>query len=543
MRLSREHISPGGISLFDVVIVGSGPAGVAAAYELRGRKVCIVDVGKSPAETTWGAGANFYELKRNAELHWDAFVGRQFYGFHNIDKTYMLPKLKAPLQRFITDGIAELAPVESETFEAIVSLAEGGLANAWGAQLYRYNETDLQQFPIAQAELEPYYDLLTNHIGISGAPDDLSRFYGSAEGLLPPLQLSRLSEHLLRRYNRHKLYFNKQGIFLGRPRLGVLSVSHRGRTACNYSNLEFYSPSLPYIYTPRITLRELLRDGHLEYMPGYFVVSLEEDRAEARVVARHIATGQIKRISGKRVLLAAGTLGSAAIVLRTFGDNRLHLPIMENLSSYIPFVNPSFIGKTHETLSYYTQLGLCYLPDSATKDVEAQLVIGTFYSIYGMFHSEFIRDLPLSLASNMKLVRHILPSMLVLHLWRPGCQCPNNYVTLKPNGMLYIHYTDSVDGTVEKKLIKAFRRLGYFSAPFLCKYPKSGASAHYAGTLPMRQRPLEKYETHVNGRLHAMQNVYVADGAVFPVLPAKNLSFTIMANAMRIAAGLFKDSA
>jgi len=89
---------------------------------------------------------------------------------------------------------------------------------------------------------------------------------------------------------------------------------------------------------------------------------------------------------------------------------------------------------------------------------------------------------------------------------------------------LYIHYTHSVDSTVEKKLIQAFRRVGYLSATRLSKYPTPGASVHYAGTLPM-------------------PHVYVIDGAVFPALPAKNLSFTIMANAMRVAANLLKDPA
>jgi choline dehydrogenase-like flavoprotein len=523
--------------LFDVVIVGSGPAGVAAAYELRGRKVCVVDVGKSPLKTTWEAGANFYEVRRNPEPHWNEFVGKRFEGFHNIDKTYIPPKLKAPPQRFITEGTAVLAPIESETFDAIVSLAQGGLANAWGAQLYRYNETDLQQFSLEKEVLEPYYDLLTSHIGISGATDDLTKFYGPADGLLPPLRLSGLAEDLMRRYNRHRSYFNKHGIFLGRPRLGVLSVPHRGRTACDYSNLEFYTPLSPYIYTPRITLEELIRDRHIEYMPGYFVVSLEDNQSEARVLACNLATGQMKKIVGQRVLLAAGALGSAAIVLRTFGDRETRLPIMENLASYVPFINPHFIGKAHETRTFYTQLSLCYLPEAA------ELVTGTFYSIHGMFHSEFIRDLPLSLSSNLKLLRYILPSMLVLHLWRPGRRHPDNYIALRSNGSLYINYTGIEDRPVEKKLIRAFRRVGYLSAMFLSKYPKPGASVHYAGTLPMRKRPAEKYETHLNGRLHSMKNIFVADGAVFPVLPAKNLSFTIMANAMRVAASLFKDTA
>jgi len=86
-----------------------------------------------------------------------------------------------------------LAPIESETFDAIVSLAQGGLANAWGAQLYRYNETDLQQFPLAKEALNPTMICLRVHIGISGATDDLTNFYGPADGLLPPLRLSGLA--------------------------------------------------------------------------------------------------------------------------------------------------------------------------------------------------------------------------------------------------------------------------------------------------------------------------------------------------------------
>jgi len=49
-------------------------------------------------------------------------------------------------------------------------------------------------------------------------------------------------------------------------------------------------------------------------MPGYFVVSLEDNGVEAGVVARDVATGQMKKIVGQRVLLAAGGAGSAAIV-------------------------------------------------------------------------------------------------------------------------------------------------------------------------------------------------------------------------------------
>ncbi len=41
--------------------------------------------------------------------------------------------------------------------------------------------------------------------------------------------------------------------------------------------------------------------------------------------------------------------------------------------------------------------------------------------------------------------------------------------------------------------------------------------------------------TTPNGRSRRFDNLHFADGTTFPFLPAKNLTFTLMANAVRIA--------
>src|SRR5438132_12014733 len=89
IRSLRALTSLGGTSLFDAVIVGSGPAGVAAAYELWGRHICMVDVGKSPPDTNWGSGSNFYQLSRDPDRYWNEFVGPRFDSLRNIDKAYV----------------------------------------------------------------------------------------------------------------------------------------------------------------------------------------------------------------------------------------------------------------------------------------------------------------------------------------------------------------------------------------------------------------------------------------------------------------------
>ena len=44
--------------------------------------------------------------------------------------------------------------------------------------------------------------------------------------------------------------------------------------------------------------------------------------------------------------------------------------------------------------------------------------------------------------------------------------------------------------------------------------------------------------TEPSGRLRGTENVYLADGSVFPRLPSKGLTFTMMANADRVGTGL-----
>ena len=59
------------------------------------------------------------------------------------------------------------------------------------------------------------------------------------------------------------------------------------------------------------------------------------------------------------------------------------------------------------------------------------------------------------------------------------------------------------------------------------------ASVHYGGTFPMTQSDKE-LTVEPCCRLRGTRSVYLADGSVFPHLPAKGLTFTMMANANRI---------
>ena len=65
-----------------------------------------------------------------------------------------------------------------------------------------------------------------------------------------------------------------------------------------------------------------------------------------------------------------------------------------------------------------------------------------------------------------------------------------------------------------------------------------GASVHYAGVLPMSASPAPLTCTR-ECRSNDFENLYFVDGTTFPFLPSKNLTFTLMANAARVAEQAF----
>jgi choline dehydrogenase-like flavoprotein len=67
-----------------------------------------------------------------------------------------------------------------------------------------------------------------------------------------------------------------------------------------------------------------------------------------------------------------------------------------------------------------------------------------------------------------------------------------------------------------------------------------GQGLHYAATLPMQVEP-RQYQTDPQGLLFGTRHVLIVDGACLSRLPAKNLTFTIMANALRITRQLARD--
>jgi hypothetical protein len=504
---------------------------VAAALELSAAKTLILDVGFRAPDLPHELGENLYELKKGGRDLSAAFIGEKFEGLHNVFHNYLSPKLKSPHMRFVIQDWERLCPVRSDGFEGVMSFALGGLSNAWGAGVYRFDDRELEGFPISARDLSDFYDRLTEEIGVSGASDDLTPFFGPAEGLLPPVELDQTSAELLRRYEKKRARLRREGIYVGRPRLALLTERRGTREAYDYRGLEFFKPNIPAVYNSSYTLAKLAERPNVKYSPGYLVERYEEGPEGVRVFARNLRTREVEGFAARKLALGAGTISTSKIVLASHGDFETRLPLLDNAISYTPYVSPRLIGAAQEKRFFAgVQLNVIHSPGGGGPTIQ-----GSFYGPTGIMRSDLLGEMPLSAKGNLAAVKYLTPALGILQLFYPDRPRQSNYLKLSRGGEVEIHYEAKALGTVERRFISAFRKLGYYSLPSLCKYPAPGNSFHYAGTLPMRAEPRGRYETGPDGKLSGAAHVYVVDAANFSALPSKNHTFTIMANSMRVA--------
>ncbi len=535
-----------------VVVVGSGASGVHFAWTLlqKGYRVLMVDVGRQKNAPV-APDASHDQLKRVLPdaveyflgKHGEAIIlpdhGAEYYGF-------------PPSKQYVFDRPGH-RPVEphSNGFAPLLSFARGGLAETWTGGVYPFNDAELRDYPFGYDQLAPYYDEVARRIGINGVVDDLARFYPPQSGLLPPLDLDEHSEKLLAVYRLKRRFLNESlGCYAGRSRLAVLSESRSGRKPCTYLGRCLWGCPNEALYTPLVTLRECQRHPHFDYMPGVFVRHFEWDGARRvrNLVCESIATGERVDVAVETLALAAGTLMSSHIFLDSFRQAAGQAPrlegLMDNRQIMVPFVNLRMLGRAcnHDTYQYH-QLAMGFDADDPKDYVHCQITTLKTALVHPL-----VQTSPFDLRTALFLFRHLRAGLGLVNLNLADTRRSDNALSLDvdpANGRSRLVITYAAPHDDKRRLRQVIGRvkrvlwsLGCVVPPGTVHVRPMGASVHYAGTIPMSRaaRPLS---ASPDCRSHDFDNLFFVDGTTFPFLPAKNLTFTLMANAIRVAERAF----
>jgi choline dehydrogenase-like flavoprotein len=530
----------------EIIVIGSGASGVHFALSAlkKGYEVVMIDVGYRRPDTVL-PDDSFIDLKNNLEDPVRYFCGEKFESVlfpDNESEYYGIPPSKNYVFR---------RPVtfreKSQGFEPLFSFAEGGLAEAWTAGVYPLNDRDLLEFPFDYSDMEPYYCEVAQRIGIMGEKDDLERYFPYHENILDPLEMDGHSRYLLREYQKNREYMHREiACYMGCSRVATLSKDKNGRKGCVYCGRCLWGCPHGSLYTPSITLRECLKFNNFRYVAGMYVSHLEYGRKHniTGVIAYSVVDGKSHKFYADRYVLAAGTLSSSQIFLNSIyfseGDVIQLRGLLDNRQILVPFFNLRLIGKQYEAKTYqYHQVAM---------EIECQDFNDYIHCLITTLNTAQIHPILLSMPFDFKassqLFRDMRSSLGILNVNFSDRRRETNYVSLevdKRNKLVSMVTNYSPDKNEESKIKYALRKVKKALFRLKCIAPTqtiyvrpSGASVHYAGTIPMSDRKSD-FTTSSTCRSYDFSNLFIVDGSTFPYLPPKDITFTLMANAVRVA--------
>ncbi|MDQ3046634.1 MAG: hypothetical protein M3R27_03730 [Bacteroidota bacterium] len=529
------------------IVVGSGCTGAMAAQTLAesGAQVLMLDVGEVDKKyATLIPDKDFIEIRKTEAEQHAYFIGEKAEGvsWGSVKTGEHL----TPPRKHVLANVREYLPFQSDTFFPMESLSYGGLGNAWGLGCCEFSVPELTACGLDPEKVLSAYELVAKRIGISAERDDAAPYtVGQLKEFDAAPSLDRNHRLLFDKYQQQKNKLSKNGFYMGRPALALITKDKGVRKKYGYRDMDFYSDRDESAYRPWITINELRSKNNFTYKSGFLVVSFTETEEVTLVHCLEVATNTKHVFKCKKLILAAGVLSTARIVLRSQGSESIKLPLLCNSYSYIPCLQLSMIGKEAEKQKLgFAQLSLFHDEKKTNFDV----AMASVYSYQSLMLFRIIKEVPLNFSDSRKIMQYLMSGLLVMGIHHPESGGKNKYIELKADpdsntgdrlSATYLLNEGEKEKIVarEKKFCSAMRSLGAY--PLKRISPGPGSSIHYAGTLPFSESG-ELFTLNKSGRLSGTKQVFVADGSGFNYLPAKGLTFTLMANAHLVALNALK---
>ena len=512
---------------YDVIVIGTGAGGGTLAHRLApsGKKVLILERG------------GYLPRERD---NWES------------TEVFVKGKYRAP--EFWLDQHGDEFPPE-------VNYYVGGNTKFYGAALFRLRPQDFGEirhhdgispaWPISYDELEPYYTQAEHLYRVHGAHgEDPTEGAASAQYKFAPVQheprIQQLSDDL-EKLGLHPFHL-PIGVDLTQDENGK-ATKDSGCIRCNRVD------GFPCLVQAKSDAQVICVDPALKYdnvqmITHAYVERLNTDatgRTVTGVVAK-LGDGSTATFSGDVVVVAAGAVNSAALLLRSTSDQ--HPGGLANSSDvvgrhYMRHNNLALMAVSKEPNDTVFQKTLAMNDWYAGSD-DWDFPLGGIQML-GKSDTEQIRANAPRLAGKLSPG---LPFEVLAHhavdFWLCGedLPLPESRVTLEQDGQIRLSLDsgNNVEG-VKRLMHKLESMLGdlgmskhhlFDHSIYMHKGMPIGATAHQAGTVRFGADPASS-ALDVNCKAHDVDNLYVVDTSFFPSIGAVNPSLTAIANALRVA--------
>jgi choline dehydrogenase-like flavoprotein len=306
-------------SPFDVIVVGSGATGgwVAKRATEAGLRVALVEAGRKADDGEYrehvAASALPYRGRTKAPL---ARLRPQQ------SRSYACDEWNA---HFYANDLEEPYTVGGEPFPWVGRIRlVGGRTNVWGRQSYRFSDLDFKaassdghgaDWPVAYADLAPYYDIVERYVGISGQAETSPTL---PDGIFQPPMPMTCAERALRDRVKHR--FDRL-VTIGRS--ANLTAPLNGRAACHYCGpCERGCVTHSYFNSAFTTVADAMKSGRCTLVTDAMVYRVVMDPASHRAsgilyVDRH--TRDARELRARVVVVCAQMFESMRILFNSAG--------------------------------------------------------------------------------------------------------------------------------------------------------------------------------------------------------------------------------
>ena len=503
------------------IIIGSGPSGYAAAVALaaRGRDVLILDAGEGMDEAAQALRARMGSAEPD---QWSEADREAISTLRRSEKSDsirpfgsdFLFRLPAEMADYAEDiGVHGLKP----------SFARGGLSNGWGASVLPYHASDFEGWPISLADLAPHYAAIAPLVGMAAARDGLAEFYdGVAISEDRPLPQSAQARALLGRMDQKRDALTRMGVHFGASRQAIAP-------GCRACAMCLYGCPYGLIFNAGDAVERMAESGALRYQGGVIVRGFAEHGSG---VTLHTSAGKFE---GERLFIAGGVLPTTRLVLGAL-DLHHEVTILDSQHFYLPMLHRWKAGGDPATEARHTLAQAFWAIDDPTVDrhvVHAQLY--TYNDTYAPdMRARFGPFADLAEPLIEALSRRLIVAQPFLH----SDASPAIGARIA-GGRLFTRRIDNARTKaaiqrVKRRLAKVAWAAGLVPLTPLLRPGTLGSSFHCGGSFPMRDRPTHG-ETDRQGLLRGQKRTYIVDASVLPAIPAPTITFSVMANAHRIA--------
>jgi choline dehydrogenase-like flavoprotein len=485
----------------DIAVIGSGMGGGTTAWALRnsGADVLLVERGdRLPSEPeNWSARAVF------------------------VDKRYK------NAEDWVDEG-------SGEAFTPGVHYYVGGNTKVYGACLPRFRAEDFgdiehhdgiaPKWAVTYDAMEPYYARAEDLLRVHGRPDgDPTEPHHSSPYPFPALDhepdIAELASGM-----------QAQGLHPFQMPMGV--DVRQGGSCILCATCDGYPCKVDAKSDADTRAVRPAVDAGVRLMTKTLVERLETT-PDGRTVTAALGSqdGRPVRIVAKRFVLAAGAVNTAAILLRSAGDDGLANSsglvgrrYMVHNSTFFVAVDP----RRKNTTQFQKTLGL---NDWYLAGDDSDVPLGNLQML-GKLQADSIKAA--RPWAPRPALRFMTNRSVDIYLTTEDLPTHDNRIVLRPDGRIGVHWTPNnlePHRRLVDKVTRMMRKAGY---PLIFT-ERMGieTNSHQCGTAVMGDDPATSV-VRPDGRTHDIDNLFIADSSLFSSSAALNPALTICANALRM---------